>query len=76
MGSYIKYRDEELKKNSKLKEEYDALESEYDINQTKIDARALFDSQMDEEHEKGFDEMEVEKNKPVKSSQTKTLCDL
>ena len=30
MGSYTKYRDEELKRNPQLKEEYDALEPEYD----------------------------------------------
>ena len=29
MGSYTKYRDEELKKNPHLKAEYDALEPEY-----------------------------------------------
>ena len=28
MGSYVKYRDEELKNNPKLKAEYDALEPE------------------------------------------------
>ena len=39
MGSYTKYRDEELKKNPQLKEEYDALEPEYDIIQAMIDAR-------------------------------------
>jgi transcriptional regulator with XRE-family HTH domain len=39
MGSYTKYRDEELKRNPQLKEEYDALEPEYDIIQAMIDAR-------------------------------------
>lgn len=39
MGSYIKYRNEELKKNPKLKAEYDALGPEYDIIQAMIDAR-------------------------------------
>ena len=39
MGSYLKYRDEELKKNSQLKAEYDALAPEYDIIQAMIDAR-------------------------------------
>lgn len=39
MGSYIKYRDEALKKNAQLKAEYDALEPEYDIIQALIDAR-------------------------------------
>jgi len=39
MGSYTKYRDEELKKDYQLKEEYDALEPEYDIIQAMIDAR-------------------------------------
>lgn len=39
MGSYVKYRDEELKNNSKLKAEYDALEPEYDIIQAMIDTR-------------------------------------
>ena len=39
MGSYVKYRDEELKKNPKLKAEYDALEPEYDIIQAMIDTR-------------------------------------
>ena len=39
MGSYLKYRDEELKKDPLLKEEYDALEPEYDIIQAMIDAR-------------------------------------
>ena len=39
MGSYVKYRDEELKKNPKLKAEYDALEPEYDIIQAMINAR-------------------------------------
>ena len=36
MGSYLKYRDEELKKDPLLKEEYDALEP---IIQAMIDAR-------------------------------------
>lgn len=39
MGSYIKYRNEELNKNPKLKAEYDALGPEYDIIQAMIDAR-------------------------------------
>ena len=39
MGSYVKYRDEELKNNPKLKAEYDALEPEYDIIQAMIDTR-------------------------------------
>ena len=39
MGSYTKYRDEELKKNPHLKAEYDALEPEYDIIQAMIDVR-------------------------------------
>ncbi len=39
MGSYLKYRDEELKKDPLLKAEYDALEPEYDIIQAMIDAR-------------------------------------
>ena len=39
MGSYIKYRDEELAKDPDLKKEYDALETEYDIIQAMIDAR-------------------------------------
>lgn len=39
MGSYIKYRDEELAKDPDLKKEYDALEPEYDIIQAMIDAR-------------------------------------
>ena len=39
MGSYTKYRDEELKKNFQLKAEYDALAPEYDIIQAMIDAR-------------------------------------
>lgn len=39
MGSYTKYRDEELKKDSQLKAEYDALAPEYDIIQAMIDAR-------------------------------------
>ena len=39
MGSYVKYRDEELKKKPKLKAEYDALEPEYDIIQAMIDTR-------------------------------------
>ncbi len=39
MGSYTKYRDEELKKNPLLKAEYEALQPEYDIIQALIDAR-------------------------------------
>ena len=39
MGSYVKYRDEELKKDPQLKAEYDALEPEYDIIQAMINAR-------------------------------------
>lgn len=39
MGSYTKYRDEELKKDSQLKAEYDALAPEYNIIQAMIDAR-------------------------------------
>ena len=39
MGNYMKYRDEELKKYPHLKEEYDALEPEYNIIQAMIDAR-------------------------------------
>jgi DNA-binding XRE family transcriptional regulator len=39
MGSSVKYRDEELKNNPKLKAEYDALEPEYDIIQAMIDTR-------------------------------------
>ena len=39
MGSYSKYRDEALKKDSRLKAEYDALAPEYDIIQALIDAR-------------------------------------
>ena len=39
MGSYSKYRDEILEKDSVLKAEYDALEPEYDIIQAMIDAR-------------------------------------
>ncbi len=39
MGSYVKYRDEELRKDPQLKAEYDALEPEYDIIQALIDAR-------------------------------------
>ena len=39
MGSYMKYRDEELKKYPHLKEEYVALEPEYNIIQAMIDAR-------------------------------------
>jgi transcriptional regulator with XRE-family HTH domain len=35
----VKYRDEELKNNPKLKAEYDALEPEYDIIQAMIDTR-------------------------------------
>ena len=39
MGSYVKYRDEELKKDPQLQAEYDALEPEYDIIQAMIDTR-------------------------------------
>ena len=39
MGSYVKYRDEELKKEPQLQAEYDALEPEYDIIQAMIDTR-------------------------------------
>ena len=39
MGSYVKYRDEELKNNPKLKAEYDALEPEYDLIRQIIKAR-------------------------------------
>ena len=39
VGSYSKYRDEALKKDSRLKAEYDALAPEYDIIQAMIDAR-------------------------------------
>ena len=39
MGRYVKYRDEELKKDPQLKAEYDALEPEYDIIQAMINAR-------------------------------------
>ena len=39
MSSYIKYRDESLKNDPKLKAEYDALAPEYDIIQAMIDAR-------------------------------------
>ena len=39
MGSYIKYRDEALKKDAELRAEYDALEPEYDIIQAMIDVR-------------------------------------
>ena len=39
MGSYVKYRDEELKKDPRLQAEYDALEPEYDIIQAMINAR-------------------------------------
>ena len=39
MGSYIEYRDAALGGNPALKAEYDALEPEYDIIQTLIDAR-------------------------------------
>lgn len=39
MGNYVKYRDEELKKDPQLKAEYDALEPEYDIIQAMIDTR-------------------------------------
>ena len=39
MGSYVKYRDKELRKDPQLKAEYDALEPEYDIIQALIDAR-------------------------------------
>ena len=39
MGSYVKYRDEELKNSPKLKAECEALEPEYDIIQAMIDTR-------------------------------------
>ena len=39
MGSYTKYRDEELKRDSQLKAEYDAMAPEYDIIQAMIDAK-------------------------------------
>ena len=39
MGSYVKYRDEELKKDPQLQAEYDALGPEYDIIQAMIKAR-------------------------------------
>lgn len=39
MSSYVKYRDEALKNDPKLKAEYDALAPEYDIIQAMIEAR-------------------------------------
>lgn len=39
MSSYLKYRDEALENDPKLKAEYDALASEYDIIQNMINAR-------------------------------------